>query len=168
MATVTVDQKALVLNAFAAQFQNNLIAKDLVDWHKYEGEMDDRNGLKVVEQVGPRYNVTRTSSGVKDLSGGVQDSVFGSEQFTVSDVFGASMGWGDFVKIRDIGEARENVAIKNAAMNLAEQIDKYILGVASAAANNWTGTSPGAAVDSFTEFMQGYTRLKEEGVEDGG
>jgi hypothetical protein len=167
MATVTVDQKALVLNAFAAQFQNNLIAKDLVDWHKYEGEMDDRNGLKVVEQVGPRYNITRTSSGVKDLSGGVQDSVFGSEQFTVQDVFGASMGWGDFVKIRDIGEARENVAIKNAAMNLAEQIDKYILGVASAAANNWTGTSPGAAVDSFTEFMAGYTRLKEEGVEDG-
>ncbi len=167
MATVTVDQKALVLNAFAAQFQNNLIAKDLVDWHKYEGEMDDRNGLKVVEQVGPRYVVTQTTDGVKDLSGGVQDSVFGSEQFVVNKTFGASMGWGDFVKIRDIGEARESAALKNAAMNLAEVIDKYILGVASAAANNWTGTSPGAAVDSFTEFMQGYTRLKEEGVEDG-
>lgn len=167
MATVTVDQKALVLNAFALQFQNNLIAKDLVDWHKYEGEMDDRNGLKVVEQVGPRYNVTETTDGVQNLSGGVQDSVFGSEQFVVNKTFGASMGWGDFVKIRDIGEARENVAIRNAAMNLAEKIDKYILGVASAAANNWVGTSPGGAIDSFTEFMAGYTRLKEEGVEDG-
>lgn len=167
MATVTVDQKALVLNAFAAQFQNNLVAKDLVDWHKYEGEMDDRNGLKVVEQVGPRYVVTQTTDGVKDLSGGVQDSVFGSEQFIVNKTFGASMGWGDFVKIRDVGEARESIALKNAAMQLAEVIDKYILGVASAAANNWTGTSPGAGIDSFGEFMQGYTRLKEEGVEDG-
>lgn len=167
MATVTVDQKALVLNAFAAQFQNNLVSAQLVDWHKYEGEMDDRNGLKVVEQVGPRYNVSETTNGVKDLSAGVQDSVFGSEQFVVNKTFNASMGWGDFVKIRDIGEARESIAIRNAAMNLAERIDKYILGVASAAANNWTGTSPGAAVDSFTEFMQGYTRLKEEGVEDG-
>jgi hypothetical protein len=167
MATVTVDQKALVLNAFATQFQNNLIARDLVDWHKYEGEMDDRNGLKVVEQVGPRYVVTQTTDGVKDLSGGVQDSVFGSEQFVVNKTFGASMGWGDFVKIRDIGAARESTALRNAAMQLAEVIDKYILEVAALASNNWTGTSPGAAVDSFGEFMAGYTRLKEEGVEDG-
>lgn len=166
MATVTVDQKALVLNAFAAIFQNNLIAKDLVDWHKYEGEMDDRNGLKVVEQVGPRYVVTQTVDGVKDLTAGVQDSVFGSEQFVVNRTFGASMGWGDFVKIRDVGEARESTALRNAAMQLSEQIDKYILEVASLASNNWLGT-PANGVDSFGDFIQGYTRLKEEGVEDG-
>jgi hypothetical protein len=130
MATITVDQQKLVLNAFAAIFQNNLLAKDLVSWNQYNTEMDDRNGLKVSEQVGPRYNVTRTTSGVNDLTAGVQDSVFGSEQFVVQDVFGASMGWGDFVKIRDIGAARENVALKNAATQLAEQIDAYILGVA--------------------------------------
>jgi hypothetical protein len=127
MATITVDQQKLVLNAFAAVFQNNLLAKDLVSWKQYDGEMDDRNGLKVSEQVGPRYNVTRTTSGVNDLTAGVQDSVFGSEQFTVVDVFGSSMGWGDFVKIRDIGSARESVALQNAATNLAEQIDAYIL-----------------------------------------
>jgi hypothetical protein len=57
----------------------------------------------------------------------VQDSVFGSEQFVVNKTFNASMGWADFVKIRDIGEARENVALTNAATNLAEQIDAYIL-----------------------------------------
>lgn len=165
MATITVDQQKLVLNAFAATFQNNLIAKDLVSWKQYNTEMDDRNGLKVSEQVGPRYNVTRTTSGVQDLSAGVQDSVFGSEQFTVQDVFGSSMGWGDFVKIRDIGEARESTALKNAATNLAEQIDAYIMGVAGKAANNEVGTA-GNNVATYADVLTAYTRLKKEGVDD--
>lgn len=165
MATVTVDQSKLILNAFAATFQNNLIAKDLVTWKQYDSEMDDRNGLKVVEQVGPRYVVTETTNGVKDLTAGVQDTVFGSEQFVVNKTFGSSMGWGDFVKIRDIGSARESEALKSAAMNLAERIDKYILEVASAASPNWLGT-PANGVDSFGDFIQGYTRLKSEGVDD--
>jgi hypothetical protein len=165
MATVTVDQSKLILNAFAATFQNNLIAKDLVSWKQYDSEMDDRNGLKVVEQVGPRYVITETTNGVKDLTAGVQDTVFGSEQFVVNKTFGSSMGWGDFVKIRDIGAARESEALKSAAVNLAEKIDKYILGVASAASNNWVGT-PANGVDSFGDFIAGYTRLKEMGVED--
>lgn len=166
VGTVTVTQQKLVLNAFAAIFQNNLVAKDLVTWRKYDSEMDDRNGLQVIEQVGPRYVVTETTDGVKDLTSGVQDSVYGSEIFKVNKTFGASMGWGDFVKIRDIGAARESEALRNAAMQLSEQIDKYILGVASKASNNWLGT-PANVVDSFGDFIQGYTRLKEEGVEDG-
>lgn len=165
MPTITVDQQKLVMNAFAAVFQNNLIAKDVVSWKQYDSEMDDRNGLKVSEQVGPRYNVTRSTSGVQDLTAGVQDSVFGSEQFVVQDVFGASMGWGDFVKIRDIGEARESVALKNAATNLAEQIDAYILGVAVKAANNEVGTA-GNNVATYADVLNGYTRLKKEGVDD--
>ena len=52
MATITVDQQKLVLNAFAARFQNNLLAKDLVTWKKYDNEMDDKNGFKVSEQIG--------------------------------------------------------------------------------------------------------------------
>jgi hypothetical protein len=75
------------------------------------------------------------------------------------------MGWGDFVKIRDIGEARENVALTNAATNLAEQIDAYILGVAALAPNNQTGTY-GNGLSTFTDVAQAYTRLKEEGVDD--
>jgi hypothetical protein len=165
MATITVDQQKLVLNAFAATFQNNLLAKDLVSWRQYDTEMDDRNGLKVSEQVGPRYNVTRTTSGVNDLTAGVQDSVFGSEQFVVQDVFGASMGWGDFVKIRDIGDARESTALVNAATNLAEQIDAYILGVAVKAANNEVGTV-GNNVATYADVLTAYTRLKKEGVDD--
>ena len=162
---VTVDQQRLILNSFAAIFQNNLISKDLVTWKKFDGEMNDRNGLTVVEQVGPRYVVSRTTSGVADLTTGVQDTVFGSEQYKLQDVFGSSMGWGDFVKIRDIGDARESTALKNAAMNLAEKIDAYILGYATLASNNWTGTA-GVAVDTFDDVAAGYTRLKEEGNDD--
>ena len=165
MAVITVDQQKLVMNAFAATFQNNLISKDLVSWKMYNEEMSDRNGLKVAEQVGPRYTITQTTNGVVDLSTGVQDSVFGSEQFIVNKTFGASMGWGDFVKIRDIGEARESTALTNAATNLAEQIDAYIMGVASLAANNEVGT-PGNPVATYADVLTGYTRLKEEGVDD--
>lgn len=166
MPTVTVDQAKLVMNAFAAVFQNNLITADAVTWRQYDQEMNDRNGLTVVEQVGPRYAVTQTVDGVQDLtSSGTQDSVFGSEQFKVNRVFGSSMGWGDFVKIRDIGEARESEAIKNAATNLAEQIDAYVLRIATLASNNWLGTA-GTAISTYNDFAQGYTRLKEEGVDD--
>ena len=165
MATVTVDQAKLVMNAFAAQFQNNLTAKETVTWRQYDAEMDDRNGLKVVEQVGPRYVVTETTDGVKDLSAGVQDSVFGAEQFVVNKTFGASMGWGDFVKIRDIGDARESIAIKNAATQLAEAIDAYVLEKAILAANNEVGTA-GNAVADLEDVLTAYTRLKEEGVGD--
>lgn len=165
MANVTVDQAKLVLNSFAAIFQNNLISKDLVTWRKFDSEMNDRNALTVVEQIGPRYTVTRTTSNVADLTAGVQDSVFGSEQYKVQDVFGSSMGWGDFVKIRDMNDARESQAIKNAAMNLAETIDGYILGYAALASNNWTG-NPANPVSDYDDVASGYTRLKEEGVED--
>jgi hypothetical protein len=165
MATVTVDQQKLVMNAFAATFQNNLVSKDIVTWKKYDTEMNDRNGLTVVEQVGPRYDVTETTDGVADLSAGVQDTVFGSEQFKVNKTFGSSMGWGDFVKIRDIGEARESTALTNAATNLAEKIDAYIMGVAAFASSNWVGTI-GNNVADLGDMASAYTRLKEEGVDD--
>lgn len=165
MPTITVDQQKLVMNAFAAIFQNNLLSKDLVTWRQYNDEMSDRNGLKVSEQVGPRYVVTRTTSGVNDLTAGVQDSVFGSEQFVVQDVFGSSMGWGDFVKIRDVGDARESVALKNAATQLAEQIDAYILKFAAQASNMEVGTA-GNNVATYADILTAYTRLKKEGVDD--
>jgi len=165
MPNISVDQAKLVMNAFAATFQNNLIASELVTWKQYNTEMNDRNGLTVVEQVGPRYTVTQTKNVVQDLSGGTQDTVFGSEQYKLQDVFGSSMGWGDFVKIKDLGAARESEALKNAALNLAEKIDAYILGYATLASNNWTGT-PGTAISTFDHVAAGYTRLKEEGVED--
>ena len=167
MATITVDQQKLVMNAFAATFQNSLVSADVVTWKQFDTEMNDRNGLNVSEQVGPRYDVTETSNGVKDLSTGVQDSVFGSEQFAVNKTFGTSMGWGDFIKIRDIGDARESEAVKSAATRLAEYIDAYVLNVATLASNNWTGDAAnGDYVETYLDVVDGYTRLKEEGVDD--
>lgn len=164
--TVTVDQAKLVLNSFAAIFQNNLTSAELVTWRKFDNEMNDRNALTVVEQVVPRYVVTRTTSGVQDLTTpGTQNTVFGSEQYKIDTVFGSSMGWQDFVKIRDIGAARESEALKGAALNLAEQIDAYILNFAVNASNNWLGTA-GNTVQSYDDVASGYTRLKEEGVTD--
>lgn len=165
MAIITVDQSKLILNAFSATFQNNLVAKDLVTWKKYDSEMDDRNGLKVVEQVGPRYVVTETTNGIRDLSAGVQDTVFGSEQFVVNKTFGSSMGWGDFVKIRDIGAARESEALRAAATQLAEKIDAYVLRTAVLSPNNHVGTA-GNAVADLGDIAAAYTRLKEEGADD--
>lgn len=162
---VVVDQAKLVLNTFAAIFQNQLASADLVSWHQYDGEYEDKNRLQISEQVGPRFAVTQTVNGVQDLTSGVQDVVFGSEQFTVNRVFGTSMGWSDFNAIRDIDDARQNVAIKNAALNLAEKIDAYVLNVAVLASNNWTGTA-GNNVGTYDSVAAGYTRLKDEGVDD--
>ena len=164
MAAV-VDQAKLVLNAFAAIFQNNLASADLVSWKQYDGEFEDRNRLQISEQVGPRFAVTQTANGVQDLTAGVQDMVYGSEQFTVNQVFGTSMGYGDWVKVRDISEARESVAIKNAALNLAEKIDAYVLRTAVLASYNWVGTA-GTNISTYDNVAAGYTRLKDEGVDD--
>jgi hypothetical protein len=163
--TNTVDQSRLVLNAFAARFENNLLSADLVTWKQYDGSFDARNGYLVSEQIEPRYVVTRTSGGIQDLSGGVQASSFGSEMFSVNDVFGTSMGWSEFDRVKNIGDARESVAIKAAANNLAEQIDSYIMGVAALAANNEVGTA-GNNVATYADILTAYTRMKKEGVDD--
>jgi len=164
MATVTVDQQRLVLNSFAAIFQNNLISADLVTWRKFDQEMNDRNGLAVVEQVTPDYTTSFTTNGVADLSGGVQNTTFGSEQYKLTQTINSSMGWGDFVKIRDIGDARESQALRKAALRLATDLDAYILGFAAKASNNWIGDGS-TVVGEWDDFASAYTRLKEEGVE---
>ncbi len=165
MATVTVDQAKLVLNSFAAIFQNNLVSADLVTWKKFDKDFNARNALTVSEQVTPDYTTTFTTNGVKDLSGGVQDTVFGSEMYRLSQTISADMGWGDFVAIRDMDDARESQALRKAALRLATDIDAYILGFAAKASNNWMGDG-NTAVSEWDDIAQAYTRLKEEGVDD--
>lgn len=165
MSTVTVDQAKLVLNAFAAIFQNNLVTADLCTWKKFDGEMNDRNGLTVVEQVVPDYTTTFTNGVVADLTGGTQATDFGSEQYQLRQVIGASMGWADFVKIKDLGAARESEALKAAALRLAHDIDAYILRFAALASNNALGDGT-SSVSSWDDVVAGYTRLKEEGVDE--
>lgn len=165
MGAVTVEQSKLVMNTFAMVLQNNLVTADAVTWNEYDGEMDDRNGLAVVEQIAPRFNVTRTENGVKDLSAGTDGVVFGSELFEVTGTFNANMGWGDFVKIKSIGDARESKALMGAATNMAEQIDAYIMKKAVLASADWTGT-PNNAISNWSDAVGGYTRMKENGVSD--
>lgn len=164
--TFTVKQNALVLNSFIAMMSNNLVTQDAVSWKKHDGEYDDRNGLSVIEQVDPSYDVVETVDGVADLSGGVQGTVFGSEIFKINRTFNVSMGIGDFEKIRDFGSARESRALNSAAKRMAERIDAYVLRTATLASHDWVGT-PGAIVDDVDEVSAAYTRLKENGVTDG-
>lgn len=173
MGAVTAEQQKLVLNAFAMMLQNNLVTSDVVTWNEYDGEMDDRNGLQIIEQTTPRYNVTRTEQGVRNLTTGTDGTVWGSELFEVTGTFNANMGWGDFVKIQTVGQARESKALMGAAVSMAERIDAYILGVAVNASNNWVGAGAGAggaaqgtSINSWVDAVRGYTRIKEEGVGD--
>jgi hypothetical protein len=165
MGTVTTEQQKLVLNAFAMVLQNNLVTADAVTWNEYDGEMDDRNGLQVLEQTTPRYTITRTENGVKDLSSGTDGTVFGSEMFEVTGTFNANMGWGDFVKIKSIGEARESKALLGAATSMAEKIDAYIMEKAVLASADWVGDGT-TSIDEWLDAAAAYTRLKENGVDD--
>lgn len=167
MGTVTAEQQKLVLNSFAMVLQNNLVSGQAVTWNEYDGEMDDRNGLQVIEQTTPRYNVTRTENGVKDLSAGTDGTVFGSELFEITGTFNANMGWGDFVKIKSIGDARNSQALLGAATSMAEKIDAYILSKAVLASADWTGDGV-TSIDEWLDAAAGYTRLKENGVDDSG
>lgn len=160
---VTVDQAKLILNVFMAELENNLVTRDIVSWKKHDGELDDRNALEVVEQVGPRYVTTVTTDGVKDLTTGVQDTVMGSERFKLNQTFGSSMGWGDFAAVRDISTARQNRAFMGAVHSMAAAIDASILSVAALASADWTGTI-GTLLDDTDELYSGRTRMAENGV----
>lgn len=165
MGAVTAEQQKLVLNSFAMVLQNNLVTADAVSWNEYDGELDDRNGLQVIEQTTPRYTVTRTENGVKDLSAGTDGTVFGSEMFEITGTFNANMGWGDFVKIKTIGEARESKALLGAATSMAEKIDAYIMSIATLASPDWVGDGS-TSIDEWLDAAAAYTRLKENGVDD--
>jgi hypothetical protein len=165
MGAVTAEAAKLVLNSFAMVLQNNLVSGSVVSWNEYDGELDDRNGLQVLEQTTPRYNVTRTENGVKDLSAGTDGTVFGSEMFEITGTFNANMGWGDFVKIKTIGDARESKALLGAATSMAEKIDAYVLSKAILASADWTGDGA-TSIDEYTDGAAGYARLKENGVDD--
>ena len=165
MGAVTAEQQKLVLNMFALALQNNLVSADAVSWNELDGEMDDLNGLQVLEQTTPRYNVTRTENGVKDLSAGTDGTVWGSELFEITGTFNTNMGWGDFLKIKTVGQARESKALMGAAVSMAEKIDAYILGGATLASADWLGDGS-TSIDEWIDAAAAYTRLKENGVDD--
>lgn len=163
MGVPKVDQAQLVLNMFVIALENKLTSGQVYSWRKHDGEFDDRNGLKLVEQFRPRFNVTRTENGIKDLTTGTQAPVFGSELFAITGTFGTDMGWSDFARIQTVEQAREDVALQGAAESLAHSIDAYNHSTAALASNNWVGTV-GNNVATHLDAMQALTRLRQEGV----
>jgi hypothetical protein len=161
-----VDIAQTIVNQFAMELENELVAARVVTSKKYDNEIDADNGLMTKERIPPRYVSSRTTGGVADYtSGGQQDSVIGSEIVRCNQVEGLKFGYDDFERIKSFSDAVESQALKACARDMAHSIDGRILEVAALAAYNWVGT-PGNPITELDEFMSGYTRLKEEGVED--
>lgn len=161
-----VDLAQTIVNQFAMLLENDLVAARAVTSKKYDSEIDADNGLTTRERVPPRYVSNTTTNGVADLSAGVQDTVVGTEIVRVNTTENVSFGYADFERIKSFSDAVESQALKSAASAMAHKVDGRILDVALKAAYNWVGT-PGEPIKELDEFMSGYTRLKEEGVEDG-
>lgn len=159
------DQLRSILSVFAATFENNLVAAKAVSWRKYDKYFDSRNKFQVSEQVAPLYFVRRTTDNVADISAGKQDSIFGSEIVEVKNLYTIDFFEQDFEGVRDLDSAKRSERIRSAAQKAAAQTDADILAKAVELGFNWVGT-PGNAVDDLTDFMEGYARLKEEGVMD--
>lgn len=168
MAKVQVESKAIVLNAFVTMLEANLITKNAVSWNKRPNVMNDLNGLSYIEQVTPRYNTYRVEGRTKDLSAGLDDSIFGSEIFSITGTFNVNMGWGDFEHIQHIRDAKQNAALRAGAIAMASKIDAYILQTACLASADWTGSGAAnsAPIALWSDAVAGYTRLMENGVAD--
>lgn len=163
---ITVPQSRLILRAFMSEMRNNLAASELVDWEVHSQEMNDRNGFVVSEQIGPEYVITETaaSTGVDDLTTGVQDSVFGSQTFTINKVFGLSFGASDIESITDVQSARRSRALRNGVARLASRIDHHIFDTAGKAFPFSTGTW-GTALSDPDHVARARTRLAEASLE---
>lgn len=161
---ITVPQSRLILKAIMSTLRNNLAASDLIEWEMHSQEMNDRNGYVVSEQVGPEYVITETSGAVQDLTAGVQDTVFGSQTFSLTKVFGLSMGASDIESITSIAEARKARALNNGVARLASRIDAHIFDVAAKAFPYQVGTA-GLVLDNPDEVAAARTRLAEASLE---
>ena len=156
--TITVPQSRLILKSIMATLRNNLASANMIEWEMHSAEMNDRNGFIVSEQVGPDYVITETDGAVADLSGGVQDTVFGAQTFTLNKVFGLSMGASDIESVKSLQAARKNKALNNGIARLATRIDYHIFDTAARGFNYTTGTW-GQDIDTPVEFAQARTRL---------
>lgn len=163
-----VTQLALVTAAIAARMENTLVAAKLVSWSSENGggkKINPLNGFKYIENVPPRYNRRRWSGTVSDLSAGKQDSVFGSEIFQLNQGDTLDFYYGDFENVRDFDSAKKNARILSVGADEGHLVDAEILKTVALAGANWIGT-PGTAITEVEPLIEGYARLKEEGVND--
>lgn len=160
-----VTQLALITAAIAARMENTLVAAKLISWKEGDGKINPLNGFKYIEHVPPRYNRRRWTGTVSDLSGGKQDTVFGSEIFTLNQGDTLDFFYGDFENIKDFDAAKKNERIRSIGNDEGHLVDAEILETVSLAGCNWIGT-PGTAISDVEPLIEGYARLKEEGVAD--
>jgi hypothetical protein len=161
-----VTQLALVTAAIAARMENTLVAAKLVNWNKSESKISPVNKLQYIENVPPRYNRRRWSGTVTDLSAGKQDTVFGNEIFKLEQGDTLDFYYGDFETIRDFDAAKKSARIKSIGEDEGHLVDAELLRSIALAGCNWVGT-PGTAIGEVEPLIEGYVRLKEEGVSDG-
>lgn len=160
-----VTQLALITAAIAARMENTLIASKLVTWNKSNSKINPLNGFKYIEHVPPRYNRRRWTGSVSDLSGGKQDTVFGSEIFQLNQGDTLDFFYGDFENIKDFDAAKKNSRIRSIGNDEGHLVDAEVLNTVTLAGANWIGT-PGTAISDVDPLIEGYARLKEEGVAD--
>jgi hypothetical protein len=160
-----VTQLALITAAIAARMENTLVAAKLISWNMGEKKINPLNGFKYIEHVPPRYNRRRWTGTVTDLSGGKQDTVFGSEIFTLNQGDTLDFFYGDFENIKDFDSAKRNERIRSIGNDEGHLVDAEILKTVTLAGANWIGT-PGTAISDVEPLIEGYARLKEEGVAD--
>lgn len=161
-----VTQLALVTAAIAARMENTLVASKLVTWNKSNKTINPLNKFQYIESVPPRYNRRKWNGTVADLSAGKQDTVFGSEIFKLEQGDTLDFYYGDFENIRDFDAAKKNERLRSIGQDEGTLVDADILGTCALAGCHSTGT-PGAAVNDVEAIVEGYVRLKEEGVSDG-
>lgn len=161
-----VTQLALVTAAIASRMENTLVASKLVNWNKSGSKISPLNKFQYIENVPPRYNRRRWSGTVTDLSGGKQDTVFGNEIFKLEQGDTLDFYYGDFENIRDFDQAKRSSRIKSIGEDEGHLVDAELLKAITLAGCNWTGT-PGTPINEVEPLIEGYVRLKEEGVSDG-
>lgn len=160
-----IDIAQTIVNQFAMTLENELVAAKAVSTQKYDKNIDADNGLETRERVPPRYVSVTTNGSTPAYSAIEQDTVVGTEIIRVNSVESVGLGYSDFERIKTFSDAVESQALKGVAEAMAHKIDARILNTAALAAYNWVGT-PSTNLNELDDFMAGYTRLKEEGVED--
>lgn len=160
-----VTQLALITAAIAARMENTLLAAKLVMWKKNEKKINPLNGFRYIEHVPPRYNRRRWTGAVADISAGKQDTVFGSEVFSLNQGDTLDFFYGDFEQIRDFDAAKRNSRVKSIGEDEGHLVDAEVLATTTLCGANWIGT-PGTPISDVDPLIEGYARLKEEGVSD--
>lgn len=167
MTTNSYPQLALVTDAIAAALENNLVAAKICRWKPSTSKINPLNGFKYIERVPPRYNTRTWNSTVATLAAGKQNTVFGAEIYALNSGITLDFGYEDFAHIRDEDMAARDDRLRMIGQNAGEHVDFDVLTKMMNAGNNWTFGTVGNAVDDIEALINGYVRLKEEGVPDG-